>query len=94
MLERRYCPLRLLVNSLALERSEMDQKMVFVVPLVTQAITSEWYVPNSEVEKAVRQFRFLKALHFRLYSGRQYLHSQNSRQLVGNYFLPVYRLFF
>ena len=45
------------------EKVVMDQKMVFVVPLVTQAITSEWYVPNSEVEKAVRQFRFLKALH-------------------------------
>ena len=45
------------------EKIVMDQKTVFVIPLVMDGIAAERYVADGKVKKAVRQFRFLKALY-------------------------------
>ncbi len=61
--DERYKPARAYLIQCAGKKVIVDQEMVLVIPLVVEGIAAERDVADSKVEKAVRQFGILKALH-------------------------------
>ena len=61
--DERYKPARAHLIQCAGEKVIVDQETVLVIPLVVEGIAAERDVADGKVEKAVRQFGILKALH-------------------------------
>ena len=61
--DERYKPARAYLIQCAGKKVIVDQEMVLVIPLVVEGIAAEWDIADGKVEKAVRQFGILKALH-------------------------------
>ena len=61
--DERYKPARAYLIQCAGEKVIVDQEMVLVIPLVVERIAAERDIADGKVEKAVRQFGILEALH-------------------------------